>query len=79
MGKGTTVFPTVDQLRAQTKPRAICVCGQPITTWRYRRQGEGSAGHALWWVHVDTARRSHTRDTTSPYCHPSPFAHPAEN
>ena len=72
-------FPTVEELAAKHDGlKMTCVCGKTITPWLYPDQGDGTCGNGYWWVHVDNARRSHTRDTTSPYFSEVPFAEPQE-
>lgn len=72
-------FPTTAALEAQGGPWATCVCGNTITPWPYPGQGKGTCGDGeWWWVHLGTARRSHTRDTQSAYFHLTEFAHPED-
>jgi len=67
-------FPTVEKLAGAAT--TTCVCHQLIARWPYPGQGTGTAGDGHWWVHIGNARRSHTRDTQSPYFHTEPFAKP---
>jgi hypothetical protein len=73
-------FPTVDELSSLDVAKTTCVCTRVIARWPYPGQGTGTAGDGYWWVHVDNARRSHTRDTLSPYFWPDvnrePYAKP---